>query len=107
MFFRVKNIDFDGRSKYSSIVKVYLWEQPSNTQIQLYPVPVADQLTMQHNKFPEHIIFTIINTNGKILRQVAASLNTLQTQVNIANGIYIVKYDDRSGEVQSLKSIKK
>ncbi len=109
MFFRVKNIDFDGRSKYSSIIKVYVREQ-TGAQIQLYPVPATDQVTVQHNKSPERTIITIVSPEGRVVRQVRASLNTLQTQVNISNlpkGIYIVKYDDGSGEVQSLKLIKK
>ena len=108
MFFRVKNIDFDGRSKFSSIIKVYVREQ-TNAQIQLYPVPATDQVTIQHNKSPERTFITIVSPEGRVVRQVKASLNTLQTQVNISNltkGIYIVKYDDGSGEVQSLKLIK-
>jgi len=108
MFFRVKNIDFDGRSKYTQIIKVYTREQ-TNAQIQIYPVPATDQVTIQHNKSPEHTFITLLSPDGKVLKQVVASLNTLQTQVNISNlakGIYIVRYDDGSGEVQSVKLVK-
>ena len=108
MFFRVKNIDFDGKTKYSGIIKVYSREQ-ATANIQVYPVPATSQVTIQHNKAPEHTMITLLSPDGKVIQRVNASANTLQTQLNSANltkGVYIVKYDDGSGQVQSVKMIK-
>jgi hypothetical protein len=108
MFFRVKSVDFDGRSKYTPIIKVYAKDQ-SNAQVQVYPVPATDQVTVQHSKSSEKSTITLISPDGKILQQKIAVANTLQTQLNIntlTSGLYIVRYDDGNGNVQTAKIIK-
>lgn len=108
MFFRVKSVDFDGSSKYTAIIKVYTKDQ-ANAAIQIYPVPARDMVTIQHSKSSERSIFTLVSPDGKVLKQVIAMPNTLQTQLhinNLQNGLYILKYDDGHGDVQSLKIIK-
>ena len=108
MFFRVRNIDFDGRSKYTPIIKVYTKEQ-SGSRIQVYPMPANEQVTLQHSKAPEHAVITLSTPDGKIIQRKTPVVATLQTQLNIANlsaGIYILKYDDGKGDMQSVKLIK-
>ena len=108
MYFRVKNIDFDGRSKYTSIIKVYTKDQ-ARAQIQLYPMPAKDLVTIQHNKAPEKAVITLLSPEGKILQEKIVAANTLQTQLNIsglAAGIYIVHYDDGNNDIQTVKLIK-
>jgi hypothetical protein len=107
-YFRVRNIDFDGRGKYTAIIKVYTRDQ-QNSQIEIYPVPANDQVTLQHNKSTEHAVITLLSPEGKIVKQVEAVPNTLQTQVyinNLSKGVYIVRYDDGQSSVQSIKLIK-
>ncbi|MGG9963724.1 T9SS type A sorting domain-containing protein [Ferruginibacter sp. SUN106] len=108
LFFRVKNVDFDGRSKYSATIKVYSKTQ-ATAQIQIYPMPAREQVTIQHNKATENTVITILSPEGKILQRKAVVASTLQTQLNIsglAAGIYFVKYDDGTGNTQSVKLIK-
>jgi len=107
-FFRVKNVDFDGRSKYTPIIKVYAREQ-SGAGIQLYPVPAHDQVTVQHNKSSEKSFISLYSMEGKLLQRVIALPNTLQTQLNIQTltpGIYIVSYDDGNSSVQNARLVK-
>jgi len=107
-FFRVRNVDFDGKSKYTPIIRVYAKEQ-TDSHIQVYPVPATDQVTVQHSKSSEKATVTLISPDGKILQQKVAVANTLQTQLNIntlASGLYIVRYDDGNGDVQTAKIIK-
>ena len=108
MFFRVKNVDFDGRSKYTPIIKVYAKEQ-TDAQIQVYPNPASDMVTIQHSRSAENSKITLISPDGKVLQQVVAVANTLQTQVNVSklnSGLYIVRYDDGKGTVQTAKILK-
>ncbi len=108
MFFRIKSVDYDGRNKYTPIIKVYAKEQ-ANAQIQIYPVPATDQVTIQHSKSLEKSMITLISPDGKIVQQVVAVANTLQTQLNINtlnSGLYIVRYDDGHGNVQIAKLVK-
>jgi hypothetical protein len=108
MFFRVKNVDFDGRSKYTPIIKVYAKEQ-TDAQIQVYPNPATDMVTIQHRRSAENSKITLISPDGKVLQQVVAVANTFQTQVNVStltSGLYIVRYDDGKGAVQTAKILK-
>jgi hypothetical protein len=108
MFFRVRNVDIDGRSKYTVVIRVYAKEQ-SGAQIQIYPMPATDQITIQHSRSGENAMITVYNMNGKIEQQVVASSLTLQTQLNIhnlPNGIYLVRYSDGQAGIQTAKLIK-
>ncbi len=107
-FLRVRNIDYDGKSKYTPIIRVFATDQ-TNTQIQIYPVPATDQVTIQHRKSSDKTIVSLVSPDGKILQQVIALPNSLQTQLHInklQNGLYFVRYDDGQGEVQVSKIIK-
>jgi hypothetical protein len=107
-YYRVKNVDIDGKSKYTPIVKVVPAKQVS-AQIQLYPMPAHDQVYIQHEKAPPRAMITIYTMDGKQVRTVMAIPTTYQTYINIANlpaGMYILKYDDGNGDIQSAKLIK-
>jgi hypothetical protein len=107
-YFRVKNIDFDGRSKYSSIIKMYA-KTTGLSQIQAYPVPANELVTIQHNKAAAGTLMTLFTPDGKVLQQVKAMPNTFQTQLHIEKlgaGVYFVKYEDEKGGVQTIKVIK-
>jgi Secretion system C-terminal sorting domain len=102
-YFRVRNIDFDGRSKYTPIIKVY-GKDKTVSQIEIYPTPAIDAVTIQHNKSAQRATITLYTTDGKVILQKLAQLNTFQTQVNVGtlpSGMYLVKYDDGTGNVQS------
>ncbi len=108
VYFRIKNVDFDGKTKYSAIIKLFSKEIILNS-LQAYPQPAIEQVTIQHNKATEKAVFTLYNAEGKILMQKLAMPNTQQTQINIANlnsGMYLLRFDDGSGKVQSKSIIK-
>ena len=101
-------MDIDGRSKYSATIRVYAKDQ-TDAQIQIYPMPASDQVTIQHKPSTGNAMITLYSLDGTILQQVNAAPFTLQTQLNIqklANGVYIVRYDDGRTDVQSAKLIK-
>jgi len=107
-FFRVKSTDYDGKVKYTAIIKVYAKDQ-TGAQIQVYPVPAIDQVTIQHLKATDNTRISLVSPDGKIIQQVVALPNSLQTQLNISNlqrGLYFVRYNDGQGEVQVSRIIK-
>lgn len=108
MFFRVKNVDLDGKSTSSPIIKVFAKDQ-TGSALQLYPVPANDQVTIQHAKSSTNAVITLYSPVGKLLQQVKAAPLTLQTQLNVSNlskGVYIVKYNDGIAQEQSAMLIK-
>jgi len=107
-FFRVKSIDFDGRLKYTPIIRVNAHET-SGGQIQMYPVPARDQVTIQHDKALENTIISLLSPDGKILQSKVVVPGSFQTQLNIntlSAGIYIVRYADGNGDLRTLKLVK-
>jgi hypothetical protein len=107
-YYRVKNVDIDGSSKYTPVIKVSGKERVAG-QIQLYPMPAKDQVYIQHDKAPAKVNISIYNLEGKMIQQVQAIPNTYQTSLNISklmSGMYLVKYDDGNGDIQSAKLIK-
>ena len=108
MYFRVKNVDFDGKSKYSAIIKLFGKETVLNS-LQVYPQPAYEQVTIQHNKAIERAAFTLYSADGKIIMQKLAMPSTQQTQLNISNlnsGLYMLRYDDGTGNIQTKALIK-
>ncbi len=77
--------------------------------MEVYLKPAFEQVTIQHKKASENTVFTLYSTDGKILLQKRAMPNTLQSQINISNlraGLYILRYDDGTGKVQTKFLIK-
>jgi hypothetical protein len=108
-YYRVKNVDIDGASKYTPVVKV-IGNKMLGSQIQLYPMPATDQVYVQHDKAPAQGNITIYSLDGKMIKRVKAIPNTYQTNVNTSDmktGMYVVKYDDGTGQMQSAKLIKR
>ena len=103
VYFRVKNIDFNGSSKYTSIIKIYS-KEITLSQIEIYPLPAHDQVTIQHNLSAERATISLYSNDGKLIMQKLVLPNTLQTQLNISNvnsGLYFVRYDDGKGKIES------
>lgn len=108
IYFRIKNVDFDGKVKYSAIIKLYNKETLLDN-MQVYPQPAFEQVTIQHNKATEKGMFTLYSADGKIILQKIAMPGTQQTQINISNlnnGLYMLRYDDGTGKVQTKSLIK-
>jgi hypothetical protein len=108
MYFRVKSVDFDGRMKYTPIIKVYVNDE-EYVPIQAYPNPVRDMVTIQHNKAMERSLITLVSPDGRVLQQKLTLSSTYQTQLDLSTlkpGLYLVKYDDGRGSVQTVKIIK-
>jgi len=107
-FFRVRNIDFDGNSKLTPVIRVYAKES-ADAGIQIYPMPATDMVTVQHNQSPVNAMLTVYTLDGRLLQQVSAGAFTVQTQLDIhklAKGIYIVRYDEGGGNVKTAKLVK-
>jgi hypothetical protein len=108
MFFKIKNIDFDGKNSYTPIIKIYGNEQTKKS-IQIYPSPANDLVTIQHSKASANTLITLYSPVGKLLQQVKVAPFTYQTQLNVnklAKGVYVVKFNDEQAPTQSILLIK-
>ena len=103
-YYRLKQVDFDGKFVYSNIITA---ETSSNPNFQLYPNPAANVVKIKYEgPFIHDIPFTISNVQGYILksgtiRQIeeAAELHVGE----LAKGMYIISF--RTGDQSVRKQL--
>ena len=108
MYYRVRNVDIGGASKYTNIIKMYVSNQ-ALTKLEIYPVPASDQVNVQHNPSPAAARITLIAADGSIIKEVMPVANTYQTQIQIGTlpkGIYLLRYSDGKNNILTGKIIK-
>jgi hypothetical protein len=106
LYYRIKNVDRDGRFKYSNIVK--LNGRKTSTVVRAYPMPARNEVTVQHEKMNGGSI-TITTVDGRTVKQVAPAANAIQTKLDLngmAPGMYVIRVDDGSGTPETIKLVK-
>ncbi|TCJ17759.1 T9SS type A sorting domain-containing protein [Flaviaesturariibacter flavus] len=107
VYYRVKNVDIDGRYKYSSVVKLS-GRTSSTIVLKAFPVPARDVLTVQHERIQAGGSVSLTTADGRTVRQVTNN-SGIQTQLNLNGltpGLYILRVDDGNGNVESMKVMK-
>ena len=101
--YRIRQVDLDGRSTYSSVRSVR-FNEPS-MGVQAWPNPMHDVLNLTINKPGINIL--IADLNGKIVRSVPAATGTRSMDVrNLSAGIYsliIYENQQRTGSQKLIK----
>ncbi|SDG89752.1 Por secretion system C-terminal sorting domain-containing protein [Dyadobacter soli] len=97
-YYRLKQVDFDGKYAYSGIVAVTVDQR---NQISLFPNPVEDQLSVNGPATLEPLNLRILDVTGKIQFQKKSfhggSPRTLDVK-RLAPGIYLLEVDGKGGK---------
>ena len=104
-FYRIKEVDADGKFKYSTIVKLNL---EKNISLRVYPSPAKDQVTVEHTITAKGTL-GIATTDGRIVKTVDVQPGLNQTIINVSElkaGLYIVRFVNSSGDTETTKLIK-
>lgn len=107
LYYRVKNVDVDSKFKYSTIVR--LANGRSELVLKAFPQPVRNQLTLQHPSITGKALLSISTADGKAVRMERPSPGSIQTSVDMSSlqpGMYLLRFDDGSGNIQTLKVVK-
>ena len=94
-YYRLKQIDLDGTSTYSNVVKLNF---AGNNKYNIYPNPVNDVLTVNiESAITNDATLKLVDMNGVVHHQVMVGKNNrgtnLQIQTNKLNsGLYLLKY---------------
>jgi hypothetical protein len=83
LYYRIKQLDFDGTFDFSKVVAVQLDALPP--RFALYPNPVADILHLHLGKPGQNVRLRIINLLGQVVLEKAYSGQTLEVSENIAS----------------------
>jgi hypothetical protein len=106
VYYRGRNIDVDGKFKYSSTVK--LAGKNASTVVRAFPIPAHNLVTVQHDKMVNGRI-TLTTVDGRVVKQLTPGSTAIQTSLDlggVAPGIYMVRVDDGNGNTESIKVIK-
>ena len=78
-----------------------------NNQMIAYPNPFSTSLTIQVNENNTNSVFTLYDVIGKLLIQRTITQSSTAIDVNVAPGIYIYRFINQAGIVQTGKLISK
>ena len=107
IFYRIRNVDNDGQFKYSNILS--LKNGTSSLVLKAFPLPVVNNLTIQHEAIFNNGTINITSSDGRVVRRIMPAAGSLETLVNLSalkSGIYILHFDSGNGKLQSMKFMK-
>jgi hypothetical protein len=107
VFYRIRNVDNDGQFKYSNILS--LKNGTSSLVLKAFPLPVVNNLTIQHEAIFKNGTINITSSDGRVVRRIIPAAGSLETIVNLSalkSGIYILHFDSGNGKLQSMKFMK-
>ena len=108
MYYRVKSVDLDGRYKYSGILKL-AGNNSFSSGLQLYPMPAANEVTVQHKRTTVNAKLMITSADGQIIKVINPIQGSSHTPIDLttlAKGIYFIRFDDGKGDIETAKLIK-
>jgi len=105
-FYRVRNIDLDGNYKYTTIIRMNMGK---TIVLKAFPQPAISDLTIEHGVVAGSGSVSLVNSNGQVVKRVTISGDVTQTVVSLAglnSGVYVVRFDNGKGQVETLKVVK-
>ncbi len=109
-YYRIKQIDLDGRFKYSEVVFV---EGGNAVSVSVYPNPAVERVTLQAEGLAEDVVlsFQFGDAQGRLILQGQGSAAQIQAALNqkinsLTSGLYLLNIQTPSGRSQ-IKLIKR
>jgi Secretion system C-terminal sorting domain len=106
-YYRVKAVDIDGKAKLSPVVAIKNGKD-GRISLRAFPSPAITELTIQHDAITNANI-SITAADGRLLKNITPVKGNIQTTINVSSlqpGLYIIKFQDSEGNMESLKFIK-
>lgn len=106
-YYRVRNVDNDGKFKYSTIARMV--NGKSDIVLKAFPQPVQTQLTLQHPGITGKALVSISTADGRVVRTITPATNAMQTYVDMSGlkpGMYMLRFDSGDGSSQTMKVVK-
>jgi Secretion system C-terminal sorting domain len=108
IFYRIKSVDIDGTVKYSGIVR-FKNNTSSTGKLLVYPSPVNNLLTIEHEKLSTNGKLIVSTIDGRILKTIRPNAGISNTMIDVSSfssGMYILKFDDGKGRIQTSTFVK-
>jgi len=107
VFYRVRNIDEDGKFKYSTVISFN--NGAASTVFKVVPTVVTYKTTVQHGASGGNASITLSTADGRVVRNLRPAAGAVQTDVDMSNlnaGLYILKWSNGNGAVETVKVVK-
>ena len=107
VFYRIRNVDIDGKFKYSNILS--LKNGASGLVLNAFPLPAVNKLTIQHEAAFNNGRINISSSDGSVVKRIIPANGSLETIVNLAglkSGMYVLSFDSGNGKLQTMKFLK-
>lgn len=104
-FYRIKEVDIDGKFRYSTIVRLNL---DKTIVLKAYPSPAKDEVTIEHALANKGTL-SLTTADGRIVKQIDIIPGLNQSIINISSlkaGLYIVRFVNENGGIEITKLIK-
>lgn len=103
LYYRLKQIDLDGKFVYSNVVKVNMQKK---TQPVIYPNPAADFILVKNIKPNEVQQLLIISSDGKTVINLNVNI-TMQFDVSrLKAGMYLLKINKKDNQTSAIPFVK-
>jgi len=106
-FYRIKGVDVDTKYGFSTVLSINAGK--SGVVFKAFPTIVQSQLTIQHDPAGADTHIIITNQDGKTVKNLVPSKGSMETQVDLSSvvrGIYVLKFTDEDGTIETLKFLK-
>lgn len=107
VYYRIKNVDNDGKYKYSSVARIV--NGKLEIVLKAFPQPAINNLTVQHPVIKRNGLITVTAADGRIVKTIRPSVGSMQTGVDMSlfqKGMYMVRFDDGEGNAETMKIVK-
>jgi len=107
VFYRVRNIDEDGKFKYTTVLSFN--NGAASTVFKVVPTVVTSKTTVQHGASGGNASITLSTADGRVVRNLRPAAGAVQTDVDMSNlnaGLYILKWSNGNGAVETVKVVK-
>jgi len=96
-YYRLKAVDFDGKSQYSHVVVLNVNED--GRSLSLYPNPATDHLYVNYKGSTGTITLDVLDLLGKVISTSSFSSNSIMkvSTEGLARGEYMLRLTDKSG----------
>lgn len=98
-FYRLKQVDLDGASKYSKIIKVEVKEEKL---VSVYPNPASSTVMIRHSLAKGNEFAQIISPDGNVVQQSHFKAGSTETKFSVSHlrkGLYFVVTTDANGKL--------
>ena len=105
-YYRVRNVDIDGKSKYSYLVRINMGKV---TQMRAFPTMANNQVTVEHPAIKTSTTISLATADGKMVKAIQVIQGTTMTKIDLLalpSGMYLLRFYDGTGYSETMKLVK-